>query len=94
VKHRQFYHPPVKRATGTFDGKIAIKNLAILQTCVRLRWMPDPSFAWVPWLRYRRIFKLDTRQQAGCPTIIQLSYAMFCDKKDNLSGNSVFISLW
>jgi len=48
VKHRQFYHPPVKRATGTFDGKIAIKNLAILQTCVRLRWMPDPSFAWVP----------------------------------------------
>jgi hypothetical protein len=32
--------------------KIAIKNLAILQTCD----LPDPSFAWVPRLRYRPIF--------------------------------------
>ncbi|OGP31653.1 MAG: hypothetical protein A2073_04760 [Deltaproteobacteria bacterium GWC2_42_11] len=32
--------------------KIAIKNLAILQTGD----LPDPSFAWVPRLRCRRIF--------------------------------------
>ena len=32
--------------------KIAIKNLAILQTGD----LPDPSFAWVPRLRYRPIF--------------------------------------